>query len=81
MMLIAYAHALVTGWAARLWRLLRNGDCPCEPCRGHRQFVRDTDVMYRAAVLRDPHPYTDDQGDIYRSDLPTLDEARGRRPA
>lgn len=48
--LIGYARILVAGLASTLWRCLLNRPCPCEFCRAHRQFVRDSASSYRAEV-------------------------------
>lgn len=76
---IEYCRAVAAGLAARVWRALRAGECPCGSCRGHRAFIADGGGDPALAVL-------DDQGDAYRpapgpsrAYLPTVDEARDRR--
>lgn len=36
---LEYVRAVVAGTAARLWRWLTGGPCPCEICREHRAFA------------------------------------------
>lgn len=88
---VEFVFVMVRGIAARVWRVLGSRPCPCEHCVGHRAFIAETEAMYRAAVLRNPHPVVvDDEGDVYRPAPPpvglptraylsTLHEARRRR--
>jgi hypothetical protein len=48
--LISYLRALVAGYASIAVRLLRGRPCPCEFCRDHRAFIRESAAAYRAEV-------------------------------
>jgi hypothetical protein len=48
--LLRYLRVIVAGAAAIVMRVITDRPCPCEFCRAHRQFVRDSAAAYRAEV-------------------------------
>lgn len=48
--LISYLRAVITGYATMIMRVLLGRPCPCEFCRAHRLFIRESAGAYRAEV-------------------------------
>lgn len=48
---LAYLRATVAGLAALAVRVIYNRACPCEMCRAHRAFRRESAAAYRREVL------------------------------
>lgn len=48
--MIGYLRIVAAGIASTIWRCLHGRPCPCELCRAHRAFVRESVTAYRAEV-------------------------------
>lgn len=67
--LFRLARTVVAGLAARAWRLVVGGPCPCEMCGEHREFYDD------------PRRHITHINAETAAHLSTLDEVRRRRGA